>query len=209
MRNKNIISNNSISFIILLLLFVVTAGCYRGRPKEKPPIHLVPDMDVQQKYKTQGPGEFFKDGAAMRSPVSGTVARGLLFDDIAYTTGKDKNGVPVKDNPVDVSYTGLTRGQERYDIYCSPCHSRIGDGKGIMLNRGYVPPPNFHTDFYREQPDGHFFDVISNGIRNMPSYAHQVPVEDRWLIVSYIRALQKSQNAGINDVPEENRNLFK
>ncbi|MBN2412523.1 cytochrome c [candidate division KSB1 bacterium] len=197
------------TIIIGILLLVVTAGCFRGRPKRKPPVHLVPDMDLQQKYKTQGPGEFFPNGVAMRLPVAGTVARGSLSDNIAYTTGKDKNGVPVKDNPVEVTPTGLNRGGERYDIYCSPCHSRIGDGKGIMLSRGYVPPPDFHTEQYRKLPDGHLFDVISNGIRNMPSYAHQIPVEDRWLIVSYIRALQKSQNAGINDVPEENRNQLK
>ena len=188
---------------------MVTAGCYRGRPKRKPPIHLVPDMDAQPKYQTQGTGEFFADGAAMRMPVAGTVGRDLIFDDVAYYTGKDKNGLPVSNNPVEVTLPGLRRGQQRYDIYCAPCHSRIGDGKGIMLNRGYVPPPSFHTDLYRQQPDGHQFDVISNGIRNMPSYSHQIPVKDRWLIVSYIRALQKSQNAVINDVPEEKRDQLK
>jgi mono/diheme cytochrome c family protein len=97
----------------------------------------------------------------------------------------------------------LKRGQERYNIYCSPCHSRVGDGRGIMINKGYLPPPSFHIDRIREMPDGQVYDVITNGVRNMPSYRHQVNPGDRWAIVTYVRALQKSRNATISDIPEE------
>ena len=103
----------------------------------------------------------------------------------------------------------LDRGQERYDIYCSPCHSRVGDAKGIMLSRGYVPPPTFHSDRIRDMPDGQLYDVITNGVRNMPSYRHQIPPTDRWDIVVYLRVLQRSWNAGIEDVPVELRETIK
>lgn len=99
----------------------------------------------------------------------------------------------------------LQRGQERFNIYCSPCHGKTGDGKGIIVQRGMLPPPSFHEARLLQAPDGHFFDVISNGIRNMPTYRHQIPVSDRWAIVAYLRALQRSQNATINDIPVDLR----
>ena len=103
----------------------------------------------------------------------------------------------------------IERGQQRFNIYCSPCHGRTGDGRGIVVQRGLLPPPSFHDDRLRKVGDGHIFDVISNGIRNMPSYRAQIPVDDRWAIVSYFRALQRSQNASINDVPAEMRGAIK
>ena len=103
----------------------------------------------------------------------------------------------------------LRKGQERYNIFCSPCHGRVGDGKGIMVNRGYVPPPTFHSERLREIQDGYLYDVITNGIRNMPAYRYQVPVDDRWAIVSYLRALQRSQNASLEDIPEPLRENVK
>ncbi len=108
--------------------------------------------------------------------------------------------------PFPVTKDVLVRGQERFNIYCSPCHDRVASGNGIVVQRGYLPPPTFHSDRLRSAPVGHFFDVMTNGFGAMPSYALQVPVRDRWNIAAYIRALQLSQNATINDVPPDQRN---
>lgn len=191
--------------LLLALLAALVAGCGRGRPSENSPLSIDRGMTNQPKYKPYAESRFYSDGSAMRLPVPGTVARGQLNDDITYFTGKDDKGNFVKNMPVSITRALLKRGQERYDIYCSPCHSRLGDGKGIMITRGYLPPPTFHDERMRQLPDGHIFDVISHGIRNMPSYGHQVPVADRWAIVGYMRALQKSQNARLEDIPAELR----
>jgi len=184
----------------------LVSGCYQGKPSDKPPIHINPNMDNQPKLKSQSANDFFADGASMRPPVAGTVARGKLREDDAYWRGIDPaTGTPVAKSPVKITEAGLKRGQERYNIYCAVCHSRVGDGQGIMLKKGYVPPPTFHSDLIRSYPDGQIFGVISNGIRNMPAYAPQIPVEDRWLIVNYLRALQRSQNALAADIPSDER----
>ncbi len=199
-----------IILLMLVLLSVATLiGCDRGLPSKRPPIHLNPDMDHQPKYLAQGESEFFADGAAMRQPVPGTVARGFLRNDLEYFTGKDDGGKYVSDNPRDITMQLLVRGRERFDIYCSPCHSRLGDGRGIMVNRGYVPPPSFHQDYLRDTLDGYLFDAITNGVRNMPGYAHQVTVDDRWAIVAYLRALQNSRTATVEDIPEALRGTIK
>ena len=166
-------------------------------------------MDRQQKYRAQAYSPFFDDGATMRVPVAGTVARGELRDDDVFYRGKTAAGDFVRKGPLPVTMQLLERGQERYDIYCSPCHSRVGDGRGIMVTRGYVPPPSFHTDRIREFPDGQIFDVISNGVRNMPSYRHQIPPGDRWAIAAYLRAVQRSQKASVEDIPVELRDKVK
>jgi len=195
--------------INLLIVFVAAATlfscCYRGRQSEKPPVHLIPDMDSQPKYDAQEASSYFEDGSTMRLPVEGTVAVGHLNEDNVYYKGKNDDGSFVKHNPVAVTLPVLKRGRERFNIYCAPCHGQIGDGNGIVVKRGFLPPPTFHGDHLRNVEDGHIFNVISNGIRNMPSYAHQVPVSDRWAIVAYVRALQRSQNASIKDVPVELR----
>jgi mono/diheme cytochrome c family protein len=190
---------------LLILVLLLAAGCTRQRPSEKPPLHVNPDMDDQPKYEAQEPSKFFADGKAMRDLVPGTVARGYLRNDKAYYTGVSESGDTVETMPVTVDLDLLERGQERFNIYCSPCHSKIGDGKGIMVERGYVPPPSFHDDRLRNFPDGHIFIVISHGIRNMPSYGSQIPVDDRWAIVAYVRALERAQNASLEDVPVERR----
>lgn len=196
--------------LLLGLLIVALAGCYRGRPKEKSPIHLNPDMDYQPKVEAQEASPVFEDRSGMRPPVEGTVARGELHEDSRYWRGTDPvTGDPVGENPVPLTAAGLERGQERYNIYCSVCHSRVGDGKGIILDRGYVPPTDLHTEMARNFTDGHIFQVISDGIRNMPGYSAQIPVEDRWLIVHYVRALQRSQHADYADVPEELRDRLR
>jgi mono/diheme cytochrome c family protein len=199
--------------ISLILLVALTAsfmaGCVRGLPSEKPPIHINPNMDNQKKYKAQSESQFFEDGSSMRMPVEGTVARGDLKEDTRYWYGRDAKGELVKTMPVEITAQLMDRGQKRYDIYCAPCHDGTGSGQGIVVKKGFMPPPSFHLDRLRTAPDGHIFDVISNGIRNMPTYRHQVPVADRWAIVAYVRALQRSQNATAQDVPQEIQNQVK
>jgi len=194
---------------LMIIGLIILAGCARERPSTRTPIHPNPDMDNQPKYRAQSESKFFADSATMRVPVAGTVARGYLRDDDVYYQGKTPDGKFVPTNPEPVTTQLLRRGQERFNIYCSPCHSRLGDGKGIMVTRGYIPPPSFHTDRIRAFPDGHIYDVITNGIRNMPSYSHQIPPHDRWAIIAYLRALERSQNATINDVPVELRDKIK
>ncbi len=138
----------------------------------------------------------------MRTPVAGTVSRGNLREDTVYYEGKDENGELVRSLPVEVNYKLLLRGQERFDIYCAVCHGPAGEGNGIVTQRGMLPPPTYHDDRMREKSDGHIFDVITNGTGNMKSYKHQVSVADRWAIVAYVRALQRSQHAGYEDLSD-------
>jgi len=187
----------------LLSLSLIVLSCFRGTPSETPAIHLNPNMDDQEKFKAQGHNEFFADGRNMRMPVDGTVARGELFDDDALYHGKDEQGNYIKTIPLEVTHAFIERGQQRYNIYCAPCHSMSGDGKGIVPQRGFLPPPSFHQDKVRAFDDGYIYDVISNGVRNMPDYKKQIPVKDRWAIVAYVRALQRTQNATAGDIPED------
>lgn len=184
-------------------------GCTRNRPSDKPPIHLNPNMDDQERYETQGSSEFFADGSAMRTPVEGTVPRGWMRNNIEFITAHDPSGELVKTNPLPVNMKLLLRGQKRYNIYCAPCHSELGDGRGILVKRGYIPPPPFDDPRLLDLPDGHFFEVMTNGIRNMPSYKSQIPAEDRWAIVAYLRVLQRTKTATLEDIPDSMRNLIK
>ncbi len=195
--------------LLLIFLVAVMSSCKRGAPSEKPPIHINPNMDLQPKYKPQEESNFFADGSVNRLPVPGTVARNELRENTVYFYGKDAKGKFVAKGPVPYSLDVLKRGQERFNIYCSPCHSRVGDGKGIVAQRGFMPPPTFHQDRLRNMPDGQMFDIITNGFRNMPSYRHQIPVADRWAIVGYVRVLQRSQHASLNDIPKKLRNDIK
>jgi Cytochrome C oxidase, cbb3-type, subunit III len=162
------------------------------------------DMHDQPKYQPLERSAFFDDHRASRPLLPGTVARGHLDDDTALFQGM-KNNVPIDYLPYPFSRAVLDRGHERYDIYCSPCHDRVGTGHGMIVQRGFKQPPSFHADRLRGMPLGYFFQVISNGFGVMPSYAAQVPVRDRWAIATYLRALQLSQNATLDDVPEEER----
>jgi len=193
--------------VAFLTLFVVLfVGC-KGSLSPDPPIHINPNMDFQEKFEAQEENSFFADSRAMRPPVAGTVARGFLKEDDAFYRGRKPDGDLVESNPVNVTASFISHGQERYEIFCSVCHGSAGDGNGIIMTGkyGFVPAPSFHTDVLRDAPDGHFFNAISEGIRTMPNYATQVPVADRWAIVAYIRALQLSQNATTADVPESQR----
>lgn len=191
----------------VVLTALVLATC-QGRPSGNAPIHLNLNMDDQEKLQAQEASAFFDDGFAMRIPPAGTVARGQLREDDAFYRGREA-GEFVTVNPVAVTLPLLKRGRERFNIYCSPCHGRTGDGRGIMVTRGYVPPPTFHSKRLRELPDGHLFEVITNGVRNMPAYRNQVSERDRWAIVAFMRALQRSRDARLADVPEEKRHLLK
>ncbi len=210
MKTPQRISTAAIRDVTMMRIFACVVaiatldGCVRGLPSDKPPIHPNPNMDRQEKYKAQSESKFFADHATMRTPPPGTVAFDQLRDDDAYYTGK-VNGKLVKTSPVPLTLPLLKRGQERYQIYCLPCHGGSGAGNGIIVQRGLLPPPSYHEQRLRDTADGHFFDVMTNGVRNMSSYASQIPVADRWAIVAYIRALQRSQNATIKDVPADKR----
>jgi mono/diheme cytochrome c family protein len=161
-------------------------------------------MADQPRYDPLEPSTFFADGQSARQLVPDTVARGQLRDDGALYTGKS-GGADVEQFPFPVTRDVLERGRERFDIYCAVCHGEAGYGDGMVVKRGFSPPPSFHTDRLRAAPVGHFFDVMTNGFGAMPSYAEQVPVRDRWAIAAYVRALQLSQHATLADLPPEAR----
>ena len=163
------------------------------------------DMHDQPKYIPLRPSDFFSDGRSERPFIEGTVARGHLNDDSVYFEGKGPDGKAVEQFPFPVTKDVLLRGQSRFNIYCTPCHDRLGEGNGMVVRRGYRHPPSYHIDRLRQASDGYIFDVITNGFGAMPDYAAQIPVRDRWTIVAYVRALQLSHNATINDVPADVR----
>lgn len=161
-------------------------------------------MADQPSYKPLAKSTFFGDERSARPPVQGTVPRGELLADEYFYTGK-VNGKLVEAFPFPVTQEVLGRGQERFNIYCSPCHDRVGTGQGMVVRRGFRPPPSFHIDRLRQAPVGHFFDVVTNGFGAMADYAEQVSPKDRWAITAYVRALQLSQRATLADAPEKER----
>jgi cytochrome c553 len=163
------------------------------------------DMFNQPKVKPLAKSDFFEDGSGARPPVEGTVARGELRADRVFQTAIGPDGKFVATLPVPLTRALLLRGQERFNIFCSPCHGRVGDGRGMIVERGFKQPPSYHIDRLREQPIGYFFDVITNGFGQMSGYAAQVPPADRWAIAAYIRALQLSQHAPVQHVPARDR----
>ncbi len=173
------------------LALLLSAGCRQ-------------DMHDQPKYDPLEASTFFADGRASRPRVPGTVARGRRDDDALAVSGKS-DGKLAEVFPAPVTKAMLERGQQRFDVYCAPCHDRAGTGRGMIVARGYKQPASFHEDRLREMPPGYFFDVMTNGFGVMPNYAAQVPVADRWAIAAYIRALQLSQRATLAEVPEAER----
>lgn len=185
---KNLTRSLLVTGFVLLLM-----SCGRGNFSEKPPIHLNPNMDSQGKYKAQSESNFFVDGASMRTPVEGTVARGELRADDAYYHGKDAEGEFITSAPMAFTGDMIERGKARYDIYCVACHGVNADGKGKILFYKYpIPPANFHEERIKKLSDGHMFNAITAGWLNMPSLKAQVSVEDRWAIIAYIRSLQSN-----------------
>lgn len=180
------------STVVLLALLGVT-GCFR--------LH----MYDQPRYEPLEASSTFENGQSARQPVAGTVARGMLHEDRQYYTGIEGDSVFTNSFPFEVTMEVLERGRDRYNIYCTPCHDRVGTGRGMVVRRGFKQPTSYHDDRLRRQPAGYFFDVITNGFSTMPSYARQIPVQDRWAIVAYIRALQMSQYARVSELPAEIR----
>jgi mono/diheme cytochrome c family protein len=162
------------------------------------------DMQNQPKYNPLRSSVFWADGRSARDPVEGTVSRTGLREDPGFYTGK-VNGKEVTTFPLPVTPELLARGQERFEIYCTPCHSRVGDGNGMIVQRGLKHPPSYHEQRLKDAPIGHFVDVMTNGFGAMLSYSQQITPEDRWAVAAYIRALQLSQSATVNDVPAEMR----
>jgi mono/diheme cytochrome c family protein len=179
---------HQISVAVLLAAIALLSGCRL-------------DMHVQPRVNPLSRSDFFTDQRSARPPVEGTVARGQLREDAYFYTGKLGNS-PGDYMPFPVTKEVLERGRERYNIYCAPCHSRVGDGNGLIPSRGFArKPPSYHIPRLQKAPLGYFYDVISNGFGIMPDYASQIPPQDRWNIVAYVRALQLSQNATRADVP--------
>jgi hypothetical protein len=172
----------------VLALLMISVGCRQ-------------DMQDQPRFKPLRESDFYADLRSARPPVEGTVARGQLHEDAYFYSGRIGNN-PGDYMPFPVTQDVLIRGQERYNIHCAPCHSRLGGGNGMIVQRGFRRPPSFHTDRLRKAPLGYFFDVMTNGFGAMPDYASQIAPDDRWRIVAYIRALQLSQAATMADVPE-------
>jgi hypothetical protein len=183
------------SLRVLLALCVITTTACRQ------------DMHDQPRFEPLEGSTFFQDGRASRPLVEGTVARGHLHLDEHLYTGKVGSEF-AKTFPFEINKEVLERGQQRYNIYCTPCHDKVGSGKGMIVQRGFRPPPSYHIDRLRDAPPGYFFDVITNGFGAMYSYSDRISPEDRWAIIAYIRVLQLSQNATIDDVPEEQRRLL-
>jgi len=177
-----------------LALVVIAAGlggCHRD-------LRYQPRIDPLEKSR------FFADGVGARPIPAGTVARGQLKADRTFYTGLEGDQLAAS-IPLPVTPELLARGRGRYNIYCAPCHDQAGNGLGMVVRRGYKQPPSLHIDRLRQARPGYFFDVMTNGFAKMPSYAAQVPADDRWAIAAYIRALQLSQNATLEDVPDDVR----
>ena len=177
--------------LAIVLAAVALAGCRQD-------MHDAPSYDPLQQT------DFFPDGAASRALVANTVARGQLREDEHLYTGR-VGGQPATEFPFPVTAEVMARGQERFNVYCAPCHGRTGEGNGLIVQRGFRAPPSYHEERLRNAPVGYFFDVMTNGFGAMQDYAAQVSVTDRWAIAAYIRALQLSRRATVADVPPDRR----
>jgi len=208
--------------LILASLTLVPLACvvknWNNPTKTSTRIQIVPDMDSHVAFKSQSRNPFFDDGRAMQRWPEGTVARGMLRQDTRYEYGLDSlaDSTFTTTFPVPVTEALLARGQERYGIHCATCHGLGGLGDGITHRRAerlaqgtWTPPTDLTTETVVARPHGHIYNSITNGIRNMSAYGHQIPVEDRWAIVAYVRALQRARNATLDDVPEDQRRALR
>jgi mono/diheme cytochrome c family protein len=202
-----------------LLAAVLLAGC-QGQSSDDPPVLLERNMYDQERYNPESYSQFFADHRTMRPPVEGTVARDRYEDDPEIATGllPDRSAYVLTIPQTYIQRSGgmekiVARGQERFNIYCAPCHGRTGDGKGMVVckrdkasdpcqSRGFAPLPSYEDPRLRQMPDGQLFATISRGVRTMPAYGAQVPIADRWAIVAYVRALQISQMSQATPSPE-------
>jgi mono/diheme cytochrome c family protein len=181
---------------------LVIASACRGQPSDKEPLHLVPDMDWQPKFQPEEAAPLWADGRAMRPLVEGTVAQGHLIEDEGYASGMVGEQYLAR-APIAVDEKVIHRGEDRFNIYCAPCHDRTGSGQGMVVKHGYPPPVNLTSDRVLGMPDGQVYWTITNGVRNMPSYRKQIPPADRWAIVTWVRVLGRSQHGALADVPED------
>lgn len=216
-RIPALLKTAGISLAVLALIPPVLIAQARSTTSEKPRIHPIQDMDFQPRFKAQTSSPFFDDGRAMRPQLTGTVARGDLPPDPSINSGYTSETPPGADSaewldsiPVPLTSELMARGRERFNIFCAACHGRGGEGDGIVTVRAleleqgtWVKPISLHDKSVRDQPDGRLFNTITNGVRKMPGYASQIKPEDRWAIVLYLRALQRSRNAQPNDVPAD------
>ena len=192
MRRTDLVSPASL--ILVSLVLVSLLGACRGMPSSRPPFHLNPNMDYQEKYQPQESSDFFYDGRAMRLPVAGTVALGELRENDQLYTGKDAEGNYLTSAPLAITDEVLARGADRYAIYCQPCHDRRGRGRGILHDYG-TPTADLHDELRLAYPDGQIFDVITNGVGLMKGYRYPLSAEDRWAIVAHVNRLQDERAA--------------
>lgn len=190
---------------LVSLALALALGACRGQPSQSEPIHLIGDMQWQPKYQPEEASPLWNDGRAQRPLVDGVVAQGQLDDDDAYATGM-VGELYVARAPITVDDRVIRRGQDRFNIYCSPCHDRTGTGQGLVVKRGYPQPVSLVSERVLHMPDGQVFQTITHGVRNMPAYRKQVPVPDRWALVSWVRVLGRAANAKLGDVPADVQN---
>lgn len=210
-------------FLTILLLVIITgiaiAG-FRGSKFSKPPLEIFPDMDRQPRLKPQSEFSYWDDRRADRLPVAGTVTRGNDLDvksvfeedyksdrfrNPSFYTAKDESGEFLAKIPVPVTMEFIKKGREKYNIFCAVCHGESGNGNGVTTNYGVAGSMNYHVDNVRNMADGEIYNIIENGIRQMKGYGDKLEPEERWAVVAYVRALQKSQTAGLEDVPQAQR----
>ncbi|MEW6160002.1 MAG: cytochrome c [Verrucomicrobiota bacterium] len=208
---------------VLLCAAVVGLAGFRGHTFRKPPVYVFPDMDRQPKLRPQEPNSFFADGLSSRLPVAGTIERsqpysGLAdkanvvfpFDDSPVNSGRIAGTTNfIDNNPFQITAQFLARGQERFNIYCAPCHGPTGDGNGVTKKLGMAAVANLHDARIVTMADGDIFDVVTNGRKTMGAYGPQISVEDRWAVIAYLRALHLSQLATVDEVPEQFRSTLK
>lgn len=206
--------------VVLLLAAVsvaLLAFAYRDRTAKTTltRIDLIPDMDNQRKFRAQAANPAFEDGRAMRPEIPGTMAVEHYSDDEHFSKGTVGDAWAAT-MPLKVDMNLMKRGKERFGIYCAPCHGHAGDGNGMTARRAtklaegtWMPPTDYHTQRLREMPVGQIFHTITYGVRKMPPYGAQIPPRDRWAIIAYVRALQRSQNATLKDVPDDKKELFR
>lgn len=196
----------------LIVVLGLSIFGFRGQTFTKPPMDVFPEpmfpgMKYQPKYKPQGPSRFFADGRADRPLPEGVVSRDMLRNDDALFAGKDASGAFIRGFPsaITVDLKLLQRGQERFTIYCAPCHGALGDGQGITKSYGMGATPTYHDDRLRQIAEGEIFNTITHGKVNMLSYADKLTPQDRWAVVAYVRALQRAQMGTLADVPANHR----
>ena len=190
---------------VLLTVAVVSIFGLRGTPFKRPPIEIFPDMDRQPKYKPQSESLFFADGRTDRPIPPNTVPREGYYESTHLATGKTDSGEFASGFPIEVTRELMVRGQDRYQIFCAPCHGGLGDGKGITRQYGMIATASYHDDRLREMSEGEIFNTITNGKNLMGRYGDKLSVEDRWAVVAYIRALQRAHQGTVDDVPPANR----